>query len=323
MDQKNHFNRRNFIKISTAGAVGVLPLVSSANNLLFSNSKISQPKVYLFSKTLQFLDYEEMSEVVKEIGFDGIDLTVRPKGHVLPENAHKDLPKATEAMQKLGLRTDMISTNVIDPYNSESSKLLNIAKELGYSIYRTGWIKYSKNQPIQQNLIAYKKQLQDLAELNARIGITGAFQNHSGNYLGAPVWDLKEVLEGIAENNLGVQYDIMHATVEGAQSWQLGFELVKAHINSLVVKDFKWIEEKGKWKRVYTPLGEGMVDFDSYFKFLKKYKIEQPISLHFEYDLGRAEKGKIPIIDKEIIFANLKKDLLFFKNTWDRVVNSD
>jgi len=250
------------------------------------------------------------------MGFDGVDLTVRPKGHVLPENVLTDLPKATKAMQKEGLLTGMLSTSVIDPSNEKDVAVLKTAHQLGYSIYRTGWIKYDKNRPVAQSLEVYKKQLKDLSKLNAEIGITGGFQNHSGKYLGAPIWDLKLVLDGLAKQNLGIQYDIMHATVEGGQSWQVGLDYVKDQINSLVIKDFKWINKNGKWKRTYVPLGEGMVDFDAYFKFLVKNKIDLPISLHLEYYLGGAEKGKQPIIDKEVIFEKMKKDLDFIRRHW-------
>ena len=282
---------------------------------------MNNQNVYILEKFVEeFLDYEELSSVVKEIGFDGVDLTVRPKGHVLPENVERDLPLATNAMQKQGLLTDMLSTSVIDVTNKEHVKVLEVASNLGYGCYRTGWLKYPKDKPVEESLEIYKKQLQDLAALNTKLGIVGGYQNHSGNYFGAPVWDLKQVFSGISLKALGIQYDIMHATVEGAQSWQLGLEMIKEHINSLVIKDFKWVEKNGKWKRKYMPLGEGMVDFESYFKFLQTHQINLPISMHFEYDLGGAEKGKIPMIKKEIIYAQMKKDLLFLKDAWSNSV---
>jgi len=319
MKKSAHFNRRSFIKLSAAGAIGSSPLISTAGNFFQNNTEVNPLKVYIFSKTLQFLDYEELSKVVKEIGFDGVDLTVRPKGHVLPENVTVDLPKATKAMQKAGLLTDMISTKAVDPSDPSHVKVLEEASKLGYSLYRTGWIKYPKDAPIQESLVTYRKQLLELSKLNEKLGITGGYQNHAGNYLGAPVWDLKQMFEGVNPKDLGVQYDIMHATVEGAQSWQLGLELIKEHLNSLVIKDFKWVEVDGKWKRKYMPLGEGMVDFDRYFKFLKKHQIHLPISMHYEYDLGGAEHGKTPTMDKEVIYAKLKKDLLFLRNAWAKV----
>ena len=321
MKKSNQYNRRSFVKLSAAGALGTIPLVSSANNLFQNSLEVKPLKVYVFSKALQFLDYDELSKVVKEIGFDGIDLTVRPKGHVLPENVAVDLPKATKAMKKAGLLTNMISTKAVDPSDPSHVKVLEEASKLGYSLYRTGWIKYPKETPVQESLVTYRKQLVELSKLNEKLGITGGYQNHAGNYLGAPVWDLKQMFEGIDPQILGMQYDIMHATVEGAQSWHLGLEYTKEHLNSLVVKDFKWELVEGKWKRKYMPLGEGMVNFKKYLKFLVKNKINLPVSMHFEYDLGGAEHGKIPTMKKEEIYAKMKKDLLFLREAWNKANN--
>jgi sugar phosphate isomerase/epimerase len=108
--------------------------------------------------------------------------------------------------------------------------------------------------------------------------------------------------------------------VEGGASWELGLRQIKKYIKSIVIKDFKWGVVDGKWKPVNTPLGEGMVDFKRYFSLLKKYNINVPISLHLEYDLGGAEHGDAEIsIDKKEVFAQMKKDLTFIKETWRQV----
>ena len=44
------------------------------------------------------LDWSDLGRAVKDTGFDGVDLTVRPGGHVLPERAADDLPRAIEAI---------------------------------------------------------------------------------------------------------------------------------------------------------------------------------------------------------------------------------
>ena len=70
---------------------------------MFQNSPGDRLKIHIFSKHLQFLNYQDLAEAAAEMGFDGIDLTVRPKGHVLPERVESDMPKAVEAMRKVGL----------------------------------------------------------------------------------------------------------------------------------------------------------------------------------------------------------------------------
>ena len=62
-----------------------------------------------------------------------------------------------------------------------------------------------------------------------------------------------------------------------------------------------------------------MVDFNRYFSLLKKYNINVPVSLHLEYGLGGAEHGATKIsIDKKEVFAQMKKDLSFLKEAWQK-----
>ncbi len=77
---------------------------------------------------------------------------------------------------------------------------------------------------------------------------------------------------------------------------------------------------KSEWKMeriVNVPIEEGMVDFDQYFKLLKKHKLNPPVSLHLEYDLGGAEKGKSNIsVDEKVVFDAMKKDLKAIQELW-------
>lgn len=312
-------SRRNFTKLS-ATALGSIPLMSFNNALLntplHANDGI---KVNLFSKHLQFLGYNEMSEAAAEIGFDGLDLTVRPKGHVLPERAVEDLPKAVSAMRKSGLLTTMMTTNIIDAKDPQSIQVLETASALGLTHYRTGWLTYPEEKTIAESIAEHAQKLADLEILNKKLGLYGGYQNHFGNHVGAPIWDIPQILKNTSSLHMGCQYDIRHAIAEGGGSWELGLRLVQSHINSIDLKDFKWGQKDGKWQPINVPLGEGIVDFDLYFKLLKKYKISVPVSLHLEYPLGGAEHGDSKItIDKKEVFAQMKKDLTFLRNAWQQ-----
>ena len=309
--------RRNFTKLSAA-AIGSIPLMGF-NNALFNTvaKKQEDLTVSLFSKHLQFLDYNEMAAAAAEIGFTGLDLTVRPKGHVLPERVADDLPKAVAAMKKYGLNPGMMTTNVWDVDNSEQQQVLKSASTLGFTHYRTGWLTYPEERTIAESQAMYAQQAKKLELLNKEFGLIGCYQNHAGNHVGAPIWDLPPILKATNNENIGCQYDIRHAVVEGGSSWELGLRQIRPFIKSIVIKDFKWGQVDGNWKPVNTPLGEGMVDFNRYFSLLKKYEINVPVSLHLEYDLGGAEHGASEItIDKKEVFAQMKKDLNFLKNAW-------
>lgn len=312
-------SRRKFTKISAA-ALGGIPLMGFDNPFLNTKSNSNEDiKVNLFSKHLQFLDYNQMSEAAAEMGFDGLDLTVRPKGHVLPERVNDDLPKAVAAMKKNGINPGVMTTNVWDINDPEQKKVLETASNLGFTHYRTGWLKYPEDVTIRESQALYGKQAKELEAVNKVLGLIGCYQNHAGNHVGAPIWDLPPILDATDNEHIGAQYDIRHAVVEGGNSWELGLRQIKKYIKSIVIKDFKWGLIDGKWKPINTPLGEGMVDFKHYFSLLKKYKINVPVSLHLEYGLGGAEHGDTKIsIDKSEVFAQMKKDLKFLRETWQQ-----
>ena len=313
-----NYSRREFTKLS-AMSLASIPLLSFQNEFttkVFSSSK--NLNIHLFSKHLQFLNYNEMSAAAAEMGFDGLDLTVRRKGHVLPKNVTEDLPKAVTAMKKYGLAPKMMSTNVWDAHSKVNKTVLETASNLGFTHYRTDWLNYPEDKPIKESQALFGKQARDLEKLNKKLGLIGGYQNHAGKHVGAPIWDLLPILEATNGKNIGSQYDIRHAVAEGGESWELGLKRIKPFINSIVLKDFKWGVVGGKWKLINVPVGEGMVNFKRYFSLLKKYKINVPVSLHVEYDLGGAEKGKKEItIPKKEVFARIKKDLICVRELWN------
>ncbi len=272
-------------------------------------------KISIFSKHLQWLDYAEMARVAAEIGFDGIDLTVRPNGHVLPEKVAEDLPKAVAAIRKAGMNVYMITTAIKSADEPFTENILKTASSLGIRHYRTGWLNYDEKISIEENLKNFKDQLSKLALLNKKYSIQGEYQNHSGIYFGAPIWDLHAVLKQINSPWLCSQYDIYHATIEGANSWPIGFKLLKPYIKSIDIKDFHWEKKEGQWKAETVPLGEGMVNFKEYFRLIKQYNISVPISIHYEYPLGGAEHGDRTLtINKEDVVAAMSRDLITLKN---------
>ncbi|MCH3882159.1 MULTISPECIES: sugar phosphate isomerase/epimerase family protein [Tenacibaculum] len=316
--KSENFSRREFAKL-TGLALATIPFMSFVNNPLVKTAlePDGDLKVYLFSKHLQFLNYNDMSAAAANMGFNGLDLTVRRKGHVLPENVLEDLPKAVDAMKKYGLAPKMMSTNVWDVKDKVQKKVLETASKLGFSHYRTDWLKYPEDVSISESQALFGKQAKELEILNKKLGLIGGYQNHAGKHVGAPIWDLLPILEATDGKNMGSQYDIRHAVIEGGESWELGLRKIKPYINSIVLKDVKWEKKDGKWQPINVPIGEGMVDFNRYFSLLKKYKINVPVSLHVEHNLGGAEKGrtKITIPEKEV-YRRIKKDLLFLKEAW-------
>lgn len=155
----NKDSRRTFIKNSVIAGT-LLPFLSSDiyAGMLKETKAPEALNVSVFSKHLQFLNYKDMADAAAEIGFNGVDLTVRPKGHVLPERVEMDLPKAMEAIKKAGLATTMITTAVQDANDPTDKKLLETASGLGVKYYRMNWLKYPEGKSIPEAMMQFKKR---------------------------------------------------------------------------------------------------------------------------------------------------------------------
>jgi sugar phosphate isomerase/epimerase len=268
-------------------------------------------EICIFSKHLQFLDYDEMAETAAEIGFDGVDLTVRPDGHVLPENVERDLPKAINAVEKAGLKVPMITTAITDPNEWESHKILGTAANKGVKVYRMGYIKYDFKKGIVKTLNDLKGLIDKLVKSNEFFNIVGNYQNHDGIEIGAVIWDLWTLFKDHNTTWIGSQYDIRHNTVEGGKSWPVDLRLISPYIHSLVFKDFKWGIVNGKWQVINTPIGEGMVDFPAFLKIVRDLGIGGPVSMHYEYPLTDKPLEEMdPQIAKQQVMKAMKRDLI-------------
>jgi sugar phosphate isomerase/epimerase len=222
-----------------------------------------------------------------ECGFDGVEATVRKGGHVLPERVEEDLPKMVEALRKHGLEMTILTSDINNANQPQAHKVLTTAKKLGISRYRMLWYQYDLTKPVRPQLEELRLQVKDLVAMNRELGVTALYQNHSGaKMVGAPLWDIYDVIREHDPKQISIAYDIMHATVEGGLDWPIQFNLIQSHLGAVYVKDFTWEKHKAK----PAPLGSGQID-NGFFKLLKKSNFKGPISLHLEYLEKVQERG--------------------------------
>jgi sugar phosphate isomerase/epimerase len=267
-------NRRTFLGTSAALA---------ASPLLAQDSK-SPWKVGGFTKVLQDLNYEKTAAAAVELGWDGIELPLRAKGHVLPDKVEEDLPKMVEALKAKGLEVLVAATDIKGADDPHAEKVLRALAKNGVKLYRHGGFKYKEGAPIAPQIKEFKAKLKDLAALSKEAGVTGLYQNHSGNgYVGASIWDIYAMIEDLDPKVFGVHFDIGHATVESGLSWPTSFGLVKDRVGAVIVKDFYWKHTPGEGgKTVWGPIGQGTIN-PKFFKMLKASGFTGPITMQFEY----------------------------------------
>ena len=285
------------------------------SNQLFSSENIKVGKKYpinFFTKPLDKYGHDFMIDTLKMGGVDGLDLTVRPKGSVLPEKIAEDLPIVVEMARKNGLLIEMMVSNITSAETPNAKNVLKIAAQHGIKHYRMGYFRYNDDEKAKETIARAKTKIQSLIDINAQLGIQGGYQNHTGNYFGAPLWDLIGVLEKVASPWISSQFDIYHAYSEGYRSWQVSMEMMASKIGSLAVKDFTWEINNGQAKIKKVPLGHGIVDLDGFFKNIKNMNITAPITLHIEYPLLEKYEENLSLIEKQkIMVAKIQNDVQF------------
>jgi sugar phosphate isomerase/epimerase len=288
--------RRDF---AARAAIAAAALITVSPNPLAQTVAGKRFKIIGFTKPFQKLNFEDTADTVAEIGWDGIECPVRPKGQIEPERAPDELPRLVEALRKRGKELTLMTTAITSVRQPNAEQLLRTAAKLGIRRYRLGFVKYDFARPIPDQLTEIGRQLRDLAGLNQELGLQAGFQNHSGrDYVGAPVWDLWTMMKDLDPRHMGVCFDIGHATIEGGLSHLIEALLIQPYLTAVFVKDFLWQRTDRGWRDQWVPLGDGMVD-KTFFKWLKTTSFDGPISQHHEYDHG---EGK-PMV------AKLQKDL--------------
>lgn len=301
----NH-TRRDFLQTMTMATCSTIAELSFRSQPVQTNSYNSA--VCLFSKHLPTLNWTQLAKTVKEIGFDGVDLTVRAAGHVLPERAAEDLPKAVTTIKAEGLSVPMITTGLTSASDPTAKLILSTAGKLGIPFFKPGYYKYQLKS-VYQELENFGVEFTALTVLSRQTGVQCGFHNHEGN-IGAPLWDVARIIDRLDPKWVGYYFDVRHAVVEGGVGgWKIATNLVAPRLKMIAVKDFYWEKSAKGWSVVNCPLGEGMVDWKQYFRLLRQADFRGPISLHLEYEIPGATASEK---EKNTIVA-AKRDLEFLK----------
>jgi L-ribulose-5-phosphate 3-epimerase len=260
----------------------------------------------LFSKHLPELAWDALGRAVKEAGFDGIDLTVRPQGHVAPDRAADDLPRAIEAIAVHGITVPMITTELVSADSPTARPILQAAAKGGVRYFKTGYWRYpsAPNRPdVRAQVAAAGTALAGLAALAKDCGIELGFHNHAG-YIGAPLWDIAPAMDRLEPRWAGYYFDPRHAVADGGGgSWRAATELAASRLKMLAVKECYWVKSPKGWAIENCPLGEGMVDWPAVASIVRGAQFAGPISVHLEYTLQPGTEHTLAAARRDLAVA--------------------
>lgn len=248
----------------------------------------------MFTKHLQTLSVVEAGQTIKSLGFQGVELTVRPGGHVLPEKVDEDLPRAVEALREIGLEVPALVVEIHNRRQEFSAAVCRAAGRVGATVLRTSSHRYRAFGTIREQIQDAGRDAKDLEALGAEFGVRLCIHCHSGDFLSGTGGILDMVLDRTDPRHVGVSLDLGHLTTEGGKSgWRQSIDLLQQRVGIVAVKSFGWFREPDPksgeliWNAKLVPLADGNVQWRRAFELLRQVGWDADgralVSIHSEY----------------------------------------
>ncbi len=270
----------------------------------------------LFTDNLADLTIPQACTEAKKAGFDGLDLTLRPGGHVLPEHAEMGLAEAKRMADSLGATIPMISTGVTDIDSPHAEAIFAAAAHYGARRLKLGYWDYQPFGTAAKQIDQARGKLDRVIKLGRKYHVLPCVHCHSGRFVasGGPLLSL--ILKDFDPRDVGAYVDPMHMSIEGGRSvWEIGLDLLAPWIALAGIKNYRWLpaarDERGqqRFRWEYCPLADGQAPLPEFLDYLKRLNYDGIISLHSEY---KGESSFRRLTTPELL-AQSARDLAYVK----------
>ncbi len=272
-------------------------------------------KVGAFTKSFQDWPIPVVCHRFREIGLEGLDLTVRAGGHIEPADAPAQLPLAAKAALEAGVEILFITTDITDP-GPQAERTLATAAKLGITRFKLGYYRYKPFGDLRRQLDQTHERIGAVVKMARHAGILPCIHIHSGTFLPSHGTQLYELIRDFSPEEVGAYVDTLHMVLEGSgDGWRQGLDLLAPWIALVSVKNFAWQRQQRdrrgqmRWQNEVVPIADGISPLPEFVATLKKTGYDGIYSLHSEY------KGRHSFEDlnTEACLAQTKRDLEFFK----------
>jgi len=312
-----NIDRRRFLW--SAAATGV---ATAAATHLVSDVHVlaDEPKIHLdrfcaFTESFQSWPIPKVCEKFASIGLDGLDLTVRPGGHIAPEDAGKLLPEATAAAQKSGVRILMLTT-AINNIDANAERIIATCGELGIDRIKLGYFPYKDFGGLLSSIDDARARIHRIAELAHQHGVLPCVHIHSGAIIPASGAVAYLLFRDFKPTEVGAYVDPMHMTVEGGlDGWRQGLDLLAPWISISSMKNCVWVSEgrdkhgQERWDIRKCPVADGVAPIPDFISTLQSVGYHGLYSMHSEYQGDGSWKS----LDADEALAQTKIDLDYVK----------
>ena len=291
VDRRMFLSQSAKIGLSAVAAPTVLSAVSTSAPAA-TPSPAKPPSVdrfCAFTESFQEWPIPKVCEKFHEIGLDGLDLTVRPGGHIQPEQAAAKLPDAIKAAKDNGVEILMLTTGITDA-DKNAEVILDKCAEFGIDRIKLGYFPYKEFGTLLNTVDDARARISRVAALAQKYKVLPCVHIHSGAIVPSSGTVGYLLFRDFKPGEVGAYVDPMHMTAEGGlDGWRQGLDLLAPWISLSSVKNSIWVKGdrdkfgQQRWEMKKCPLADGMAPIPDYMATLRKVGYSGLFSLGSEY----------------------------------------
>jgi sugar phosphate isomerase/epimerase len=281
-------------------------------------------QIVLNSKFFRTLGIAALGAQARGLGFDGIDVVVRPGHPVHPDNVVTALPEAVKVWTEEGLVCPLASAPVtlVIPDRPEAERLYAGCAAAGVPRVKIGFFPFTPGADYWALVRTARDALAGFARLSERYGVQTVYQVHSGPVLGSNCAGLMHLLRGFDPRRLGAYPDLGHMLLDG-EDYPMGLAMVREHLSIVAVKDACHSPEPAGSEPPFVPrfvsLGRGAVNWRRALGALKALDFDGAFSVHTEYEFGESIMRQVGYADATPpqLEERARADAAFLRRMWD------
>jgi sugar phosphate isomerase/epimerase len=250
----------------------------------------------VFTKPWKTQAIAEVGAFVRDLGFDGIELPVRPGYQVEPERVVEDLPRAAKELAALGVEI----CSVAGP--TDEATIVACA-EAGVPIIRT-MAHIGREEGYTSGESRYRDEYDALLPLLDKYGVTIGVQNHCDWFVANAV-GLRSLLAGYDPKHVAAVWDAAHEALNGCLP-ELAIDTIWSHLCMVNLKNAFWLRSNGpeaehaEWTHYWTTGRHGLASWPRVAQELKRRDYSGVVCLTAEYS---DEEAVERLIAEDVAFA--------------------
>ena len=244
-------------------------------------------EIVLNSKFFTELSVEQLGEKTIELGYDGVDICVRPGHPIHVDNVVEALPKAMKVWHGQNLTCPLVTaaTDITNPNAPEVEGLYAACAEAGIPRLKIGFWRFNEGDDYWQVIDDARRELEGFSAFSEKYEVQTCYQIHSGPCIGSNCAGLMHLIRGFDPQHIGAYPDPGHLLLDG-EDWAMGLAMIGDYLSVIGIKDALYLSQPDHtppYVPCFVKLGDGGVDWERYLGLLCESGFDGPLTVHTEY----------------------------------------